>query len=30
MKYASKEAFDKANVFGFGESNDAFAQFFIG
>ena len=30
MKYASKEAFDKANAFGLGDSNEAFAQFFIG
>ncbi|MBF7094224.1 cupin domain-containing protein [Streptococcus sp. HF-1907] len=30
MKYTSKEVFDKANVFGLGASNDAYAQYFIG
>ena len=26
----NKEEFDKVNVFGIGNSNDAFAQYFIG
>lgn len=30
MKYLNKEEFDKANSFGIGEPNDAFAQYFIG
>lgn len=30
MKYASYEVFEKANKFGRGNSNDAFAQYFIG
>ncbi|MCY7209472.1 cupin domain-containing protein [Streptococcus sp. IsoGale021] len=30
MKYQTKEAFDKANHFGLGASNDAYAQYFIG
>ncbi len=30
MKILDKAAFDKANVFGLGQSNDAYAQFFIG
>ena len=30
MKYQTKEAFDKANHFGLGTSNDAYAQYFIG
>ena len=30
MKYASYEAFEKANVFGKGNLNEAFAQYFIG
>ena len=30
MKIMDKAAFDKANVFGLGQSNDAYAQFFIG
>ena len=28
MKYLDKEEFNKANTFGTGESNDAFAQFY--
>ena len=30
MKYETKEAFDKANMFGQGVPNDGFAQYFIG
>ncbi len=30
MKIQDKETFDKANVFGLGEENTAFAQYFIG
>ncbi|MCD8180848.1 MAG: cupin domain-containing protein [Firmicutes bacterium] len=30
MKYQSKEEFEKANVFGTGEANTAFARYFIG
>ena len=30
MKYETKEAFDKANMFGQGNPNDGFAQYFIG
>lgn len=30
MKYSSYEEFEKANDFGIGNSNDAFAQYFIG
>ncbi len=30
MRYASYEEFEKANKFGRGNSNDAFAQYFIG
>lgn len=30
MQYASYEEFEKANKFGRGNSNDAFAQYFIG
>ena len=30
MKYLNKKEFDKANSFGIGEPNDAFAQYFIG
>ena len=30
MKYAAKEAFEKANVFGQGEPNTAYAAYFIG
>ena len=30
MKYLDKEDFDKANTFGMGLPNDAFAQYFIG
>ena len=30
MKYLNKEDFEKANVFGMGSPNDAFAQYFIG
>lgn len=30
MKYATKEAFEKANVFGQGEPNTAYAEYFIG
>ena len=30
MKYADKAAFDRANMFGTGAPNDAFAQFFVG
>ena len=30
MKYNSKKEFDKANIFGQGVPNDAFAKFFIG
>ena len=30
MKYATKEAFEKANVFGMGEANTAYAAYFIG
>ena len=30
MKYTTKEDFDKANIFGIGAPNDAFAQYFTG
>ena len=30
MKYETKEAFDKANMFGKGNPNDGFAQYFVG
>ena len=30
MKIQDKETFDKANVFGLGQENSAFAQYFIG
>ncbi|OLR55558.1 cupin [Hornefia porci] len=30
MKYTEKEAFDKVNMFGRGEPNDAFAEYFTG
>ena len=30
MKYSNKEEFDKANMFGRGNPNDGFAQYFIG
>lgn len=30
MKIRDKETFDKANVFGLGAENSAFAQYFIG
>lgn len=30
MKYLDKEAFDKANKFGTGNPNDAFAKYFVG
>ncbi|MCD8181467.1 MAG: cupin domain-containing protein [Firmicutes bacterium] len=30
MRYQSKEEFEKANVFGTGEANTAFARYFIG
>ncbi len=30
MKYLNKEDFEKANIFGIGNPNDAFAQYFIG
>lgn len=30
MKYKSQDAFEKANVFGLGQTNDAYAQYFIG
>ena len=30
MKYSNKEDFEKANIFGMGNPNDAFAQYFIG
>ena len=30
MKYESKEAFEKANIFGTGTANTAYAQYFIG
>ena len=30
MKYTNKVSFDKANMFGQGAPNDAFAQYFIG
>ena len=30
MKYETKEAFDKANMFGQGAPNDGYAQYFIG
>lgn len=30
MKIQDKETFDKANVFGMGQENSAFAQYFIG
>lgn len=30
MKYSNKEDFEKADVFGIGQPNDGFAQYFIG
>ena len=30
MKYSNKEDFKKANIFGMGNPNDSFAQYFIG
>ena len=30
LKYSNKEDFKKANIFGMGNPNDAFAQYFIG
>ena len=30
MKYENKEAFEKANMFGTGSANTAFAQYFVG
>ena len=30
MKIQDKETFDKANMFGMGQENTAFAQYFIG
>ena len=30
MKYLNKDDFEKANIFGMGNPNDAFAQYFIG
>ena len=30
MKIQDKETFDKVNVFGMGQENSAFAQYFIG
>lgn len=30
MKYSNQDEFDKANVFGQGNPNDAFAQYFVG
>lgn len=30
MKYSNKDDFEKANIFGMGKPNDAFAQYFIG
>ena len=30
MKYATKKDFDQVNAFGLGDSNEAYAQFFIG
>ena len=30
MKYSNKDDFEKANIFGMGSPNDAFAQYFIG
>ena len=30
MKYSNKEDFEKTNIFGIGNPNDAFAQYFIG
>lgn len=30
MKYENKEAFEKANIFGTGAANTAYARFFIG
>ena len=30
MKYSNKEDFEKANIFGMGNPNDAFSQYFIG
>lgn len=30
MKYLDKEEFDKANKFGTGNPNDAFAKYFVG
>lgn len=30
MKYADRESFEQANMFGTGATNDAFAQYFVG
>lgn len=30
MKYSNKDDFEKANIFGMGNPNDAFSQYFIG
>jgi quercetin dioxygenase-like cupin family protein len=30
MKYQNKEEFEKANMFGLGKANEAYAQYFIG
>ena len=30
MKYSNKDDFEKANIFGMGNPNDSFAQYFIG
>lgn len=30
MKYESKETFEKANIFGTGTANTAYARYFIG
>ncbi|RXJ69104.1 cupin [Halarcobacter ebronensis] len=30
MKYKKKEEFEKANIFGMGQPNDNYAQYFIG
>jgi quercetin dioxygenase-like cupin family protein len=30
LKYSNKDDFEKANIFGMGNPNDAFAQYFIG
>ena len=30
MKYSNQDEFDKANAFGQGKPNDAFAKYFVG